>query len=167
MKHWLWLMVGGFSALTACHSIECHLIFPPTMTVHGVRPEHPKIGNPNSPTTVEDLRPLLGWKRPDWAGPDATYDLIIYEGVEVDGQWLRWTPGRDVYFREGLKEPKHRVKKLLKPETVYFWSLRVRRAEKISDWSGYDYEFSHPWGSSSCRRGEYAVPFFIFETPDK
>ena len=166
MKHWLWLMAGGFIALTACT--------PRTMTVYGVTPEHPKIWDPDSPTTVEGLRPLLRWKPPDWAGPNASYDLIIYEGVEVDAgflwsrylPWMKWTAGKEVYFRKELKEPEHQVEEVLRASTVYFWSLRVRVGEKVSDWSRYDYE-SRRCAGWSCISFEYAVPFFIFETPDK
>ncbi len=55
-----------------------------------------------------------------WAkASDITYDLRIWS--EADG-----APGELVYERERLPHPQHRVEAMLKPDSTYFWSVRMR-----------------------------------------
>jgi len=83
-------------------------------------------------TVVDSLQPALSWEpmpRPrDLADANqetiarignVTYDLRIW--AAVDGY-----PGRIVYDRTGLTEPRHRLEYALEPGRRYFWTFRAR-----------------------------------------
>jgi hypothetical protein len=135
---------------------------------HGVSPIYPEARHPDRPVTVRDLQPFLQW-RPTAEG-DARYDLVVYEGVRIKDRASRagplWMPRREVYFREGLKESEHRLEERLRPNTVYFWSVRMRRDERLADWSGYvyTYEDRSSWVPEFVR---FRSPFFAFKTRAK
>ncbi len=98
--------------------------------------------------------------------PDVQYDFIIYESDRLPFQYhpADWSIGSVVYYREGLKEPEHKLEEPLKPHRGYYWSVRVRRGENVSDWSRFtDYAC---YGYYS-RCGIYKYPFFVFQTPSK
>lgn len=144
MKRWMWVLVIGLLGLTAC------------VTLRGVTPIYPEAGSPGFPAVVDSLQPTFRWEPSSEA--DANYDLIIYEKTSP-------TQGRRVYYRESIKKPEHKAEEPLKPSTEYFWSIRVRRGEKVGDWSRRDsavvvplpFVFISSAGSS----------LFIFKTPDK
>lgn len=124
---------------------------------HEIKPIYPGVANPNRPKGVDSLQPTLRWEpSPE---PDVTYDLIIYKGVKVRSIW---SEGREVYYRQGLKEPEHKIEEPLKPDTVYYWSIRTRRGEKVSEWAGYDYFIWSQFGSMRMNNNH-----FIFKTPKK
>ncbi len=103
-----------------CFTLLIVLIACSTITFHGLRPIYPDIGE-----TVSSLQPVLRWERAK--EPNASYDLIIYDGEE-----------RIVYSVNNLKENQHKVKSPLKPNTKYFWSIRIRYNGKVGDWSNYE-----------------------------
>lgn len=155
MRRWLWVIAGGFLGLTACGRA----------TIHGVTPIYPKVGL--RPPTVESLRPTFRWE--PVAEPDARYDFITYESHEL-ARW-EWAIGKEVYYREGLKEAEHKLEVLLQPNRAYYWSMRVRRGEIISDWSRFDYSeylgcFPSYIPLAGCGE-KYEFPFFLFRTPAK
>jgi hypothetical protein len=103
-------------------------------TFYGVTPIYPKIGNPRSPEVADSIQPTFRWKpSPE---PNVSYDLIIYEGGLI--------PGKEVYYRQGINAAEHKVEDPLRANTGYCWSVRVRRAEKVSDWSRYRYQIFIP-----------------------
>ncbi len=154
VKRWLWVLAVGMLGLTACST-----------TVHGLTPAYPKAGLnwAERPRTLENLQPTFRWK--PVAGPDVRYDFIIYESHKIPYSWAwveEWVIGKGVYYREELKEPKHTLEVPLQPNRAYYWSVRVRRGENLSDWSRFDYR-KYQYGGGHKRE----FPFFIFKTPDK
>jgi hypothetical protein len=68
--------------------------------------------------------------------------------------------GKVVYYREGIKEPQHKIEDPLNPNTEYFWSVRFRSSENVSAWSTWSYSF-YASGVSVVAKN---VPF-MFKTP--
>lgn len=133
----------------------------------GLSPISPSTGNPSFTTTVESLQPDLSWEKDSTA--DATYDLIIWRAVgerfsfnEAMGKKdsSRMVQGAKVYYVEGLKETTHKLAATLDPDTYYFWSVRVRRGDKVGDWSFYNYDMVTSGGSYTMRNSPYR-----FKTP--
>jgi hypothetical protein len=134
-------------------------------TFHGITPIYPKVGHPNSPDIVDSLQPTLRWKPS--SEPNVSYDLIIYEGVKGGSQAVPIV-GREAYYRQGLKVPEHKVEDPLRPGYEYAWSVRVRSAEKVSDWSRYKYHLFIPCitpvGGGYIQQ-RFDNTFFMFKTP--
>jgi hypothetical protein len=132
------------------------------VTPHIIAPIYPKVGNPNFPTAVDSLQPTLRWQ--PVAEPDASYDLIIHEIIKTSSFWegTKRSIGGEVYYRQGLKESKHKIEEPLKPDTEYCWSVRVRRGEAVSDWAEYDYDLflgtAYVWANNAP---------FMFKTPNE
>ncbi len=127
-------------------------------TPHVVTPIYPKVGNPMSPATVDSLLPTLKWQALD--SGDATYDLVIYESLTTkEGKKAL---GREVYYRKGLAGTEHRLEEPLKPDTEYYWSVRVRKGDTVSKWATYDYDLflgaAYMWAWNKP---------FIFRTPSQ
>jgi hypothetical protein len=104
-------------------------------THQGITPVQPEVGH-YSPTVVESLYPTFRWQ--PLGEPETQYDLAIFE-VPASGQ-----PGKSIYYREGLKETQHKTEESLKPNTNYYWSVRSRRGDSVSDWSTYDHKLLVP-----------------------
>lgn len=148
MTQLLWVVIiGGCLGLTGCMTLLAPF-WPSYTTIHGLTPVHPHVGG-----RVESLRPTFRWEPPAHE-PDVAYDLIIYES-------LLGVLGKEVYFREGLTNPEHQVEEPLRPNTLYYWSVRVRRGGQVSDWSRFDVTAVGLPGKKS------ELPFFIFKTPEK
>lgn len=106
-----------------------------------IKPVYPPVGNPNKdPDEVESLQPTLQWEASD--SPDATYDLIVFEGSKEESFWegTKRSIGDTVCYKENLKETSYTFDKKLKPDTEYYWSIRIRRPGFISNWSTYDWD---------------------------
>lgn len=154
MKRWIGFLAFALSSLTACQ------------TVQGIKPIYPEVGNPNIPAKVDSLQPTFRWDPP--SDVNASYDLIIYEVLNPGTFWQRASrrPGRMVYYRQAIKDTSHTVEETLKPNTEYYWSIRLRQGDKVSPWSTYDHAmfvpvpfgFIHERGTSLL---------FLFKTPDK
>ena len=148
-------------------------------TIQGVTPQYPKVGALDlAVPTVNNLTPVFRWNSAGELG--VTYDIVIYEGPKkprigeiFEFGYMIWEkPGARVYYREGLTQPEHQVERALQPGTVYYWSVRVRRGQAVSDWSRFHSSacvpaqrpsiFGEKWGLD-CSRTEY--PFFKFKTP--
>lgn len=134
MKRWMFIIIIGLLGLTAC------------TTFHGVTAISPKTGHPYHPTKVENLQPTLQWKSSPQG--DETYDVIIFEVLVSDAKrhtiygdplLAYGATGKMVYYREGIKETYHKVEDPLEPNTHYYWSVRVRKGDEVSEWSRYDY----------------------------
>jgi hypothetical protein len=122
--------------------------------IHGVTPISPKAQD--SFAAVETLQPTFRWKPA--AEGDVRYDFIILESHPH----YREVVGREVYYREGIQEPEHTLEVSLQPDREYYWSVRVRHGQEVSEWSGsshwqFGYPAAHIWDE----------PFFRFRTPSK
>ncbi len=128
---------------------------------HGVRPVYPEPGNPNMPKAVESLQPTFRWEAsPE---PGVLYDFIVYEGIKVESFWegTKRSVGREVYYRQGLKMAEHKIEEPLKPDTEYYWSVRTRRGNRVSEWAIYDYTLF--LGTAYMRASNRP---FVFKTPE-
>ena len=122
-------------------------------TIHGVKPINPKIHG----AEVSGIQPVFRWKpSPE---PDITYDLIIYERLQV-GPQSQPMVGKVVYYREGIRGIDHMIEEPLKPSTEYYFSLRTRQDGRISAWSNYDFMAYFVFGHVISRN-----VLFSFKTP--
>ncbi|MFX0139391.1 MAG: hypothetical protein ACFFDN_37470 [Candidatus Hodarchaeota archaeon] len=115
------------------------LIFCACTSFHGIKPLYPGVGNPNIPKQVDSLYPTFLWEpSPD---PDVTYDFILYEGIRIEDFWrgIKRALGEEVCYCQGLKTSKFTTEKSLKPGMEYYWSVRTRKGDHVSQWSLYDY----------------------------
>lgn len=145
MKRSRWIL-AGLLALMACSAT----------TIHGITPISPRAGMNNRPPAVKTLQPTFRWE--PVAESNARYEFIIFESYGGEA-----VVGREVYYREGLQEPEHTLEVSLQPDREYYWSVRMRRGEEVSEWSRFDY-----WKHEACdyaRHREFA--FFRFQTPSK
>ena len=130
-------------------------------TYHVITPVTPRVGNPNkNPILVNTLQPALSWVAS--ADTAVTYDLIIYEGLKDESFWkgVKRSVGDQVYYCEGIRGNNHTVEVVLKPNTEYYWTVRSRKGNEISEWSRYDYSL---WLITSYMR--VSNSFFRFRTP--
>ncbi len=145
MKRWIYILIISLLGLNACSAFPVlKPIYPEAMT---------------TPVTLDSLSPTLKWK--PFSEPNVTYDVVIYDVITAKSPAERKAMGKVVYYREGLKEPQHKIETPLRPSTEYYWSVRVRRGEKVSDWSTYSYFVYLGVGYSSGDN----LPF-MFKTPD-
>jgi hypothetical protein len=125
--------------------------------LEGVEPIEPAQAGSQFPS-VPDLAPRLEWKRV--GGEGVTYDVVIYEALPY-GPPLRmnYVQGPMVDYAEGLATPTYQVKTPLRPRSYYFWSVRLRKGETVSEWSSMSYrEFSFLIFALISERATY-VPF--------
>jgi len=113
---------------------------PGCISYYILKPVHPGVGNPNkNPHRVDSLQPTLSWE----ASPDTaiSYDLIIFEGIKDVSFWkgVKRNIGEQVYYREGIPANSHTIEKVLKPNTEYYWSIRIRKGSEVTQWANYDY----------------------------
>lgn len=126
-------MVGNVSAVRGqCHddwNVECDKRF------SGVTPVSPEVSSSGFPA-LDTLQPEFRWK--GCSRSDISYDLIIYEAAAyaVAGATTpSYTKGHVVAYVEDLKEPRWQMDTPLKPDTRYFWSVRLREGGTVSLWS--------------------------------
>jgi len=125
----------------------------------GVKPLSPEVGNPNFPAAIDTLRPTFQWQPAPGAD---SYDLIVYEGIKEESFWegTKRAVGREVYYREAVPTTRHTIEQDLAPGTEYYWSVRVRKGEVVSEWSVYDYTLF--LGTAYMHAGNR---YFVFHTP--
>ena len=115
--------------------------------------------------TLDTRVPTLKWKPATAAG--MTYDVAVWEAVNyhrkpvdvlIDGEITKdiYSPGRLAVYAENIDSPQFEIRDPLKAKTKYFWSVRLRKADRVSTWSRRG--FRVPYYS---RSGEW----FAFETP--
>ncbi len=120
MRYCIFVLIVGVIGLVAC-SINYDLI-----------PISPVADRPDHPDPVDSLQPTLEWN--PYRGPDVTYDVIIYQGVRVKQPYSlgkQLVPGKVIYHRQGIKEPKHTIEEPLKPNTEYCWKIMARTGDKV------------------------------------
>ena len=156
MKANTWIFVILLFVLTSC-------AIPTEVTFKGMKPIYPEVGSPYHPKLVDSLQPNFQWQA--YGEPNAVYDFIIYEVIKESDFWrgTQRSVGREVYYREELRENEHKIEEDLQPETEYYWSVRVRLVKPITDWSCYDYH-----GFVVFRGVVQARNYlFMFKTPKK
>lgn len=159
MRWSLFLISAGFLGLTACtHS---------TTMIVGITPTYPiEWKFLESIPTVDRDRPTFSWQPA--ANPNLRYDFIIYEAHAIGPSSNEWAIGKELYYREGLEQAEHQLEDPLMPGRTYFWSVRTRRGDAVSEWSRFSLrrcDMGKVAGPPECHTEEF--PFFIFKRPPK
>ena len=124
--------VGSFAATREecdeAWNIECDKRY------KGVTPISPKVTQSGFPT-IESLIPEFRWKPCPKQG--VSYDFVLYEAAtySFDQAIPRYMRGRLAAYEEGLTEARWQPDTPLKPDTRYFWSVRMREGDTVSHWS--------------------------------
>jgi hypothetical protein len=125
--------IGRFAAVEdKCNEvwqIQC------TGRYRGVTPLAPGDQQTGFPTAAS-LTPEFRWKA--CGRKDVSYDLVVYEAAtfRVNGALQsQHTRGRVAFYVEDLKQPSWQPQTALKPDTRYYWSVRLRDGDTVSDWS--------------------------------
>ncbi|MSR65288.1 MAG: hypothetical protein EXS18_05840 [Verrucomicrobiae bacterium] len=93
-----------------------------------------RVPPPKCDTHVErSMEPVLRWIGS--GDSNASYDLIVYEDLQMNVLPRKRLPGRMVLYREGIKTTEFQIKDSLAPRTKYYWSVRLRREDGVSGWS--------------------------------
>jgi len=148
---------GTYSAmLPACDArfaIDCGDRF------RGVTPTAPEVTTSGFPT-VRTLQPEFSWQGS--ADADIHYDVIIYEAATYSINQVTdfHTRGRLAAYAEDIAGASWRPDKPLKPNTRYFWSVRSRDGDVVSNWSTQSY-FAFAIVAWSSGYGQW----FQFQTP--
>jgi len=109
--------------------------------------------------SVDSLRPALTWQPSSES--DVTYDVAIWKAVEYRrGLLSGYVRGDLVVYAEDLKDPRFDVSPALEAKTRYFWSVRLRRGQRVTTWSTAN-RFAFLIVLATSGRGE----FFAFQTP--
>lgn len=128
----------------------------------GLWPTYPKLTQRNflepgnDIPKVDSLCPTFKWKG---LSEGETCDFAIWDAIyRRSSAWerLSYTPGMQIYHREGLKENSHKPDISLLPMKKYYWSVKLSRDE---DWTRFN------WGGSSGTFQKHSL--FLFETPLK
>ncbi len=90
------------------------------------------------PAKVDSTQPTFSWKGPETS--PGTYDLILYKGIHGGRPSINlYSPGEEVYYKEGIEGPSHMVEIILDPQTIYVWAVRERTGETKGRWSLFNY----------------------------
>ena len=109
---------------------------------------------------VDSLRPTFKWQPSSRSY--VSYDLVIYQAVkfQVESGKSYYHAGSVVDYQQGLTHPEYRPETPLKPDNKYFWNVRLRRGDIVSNWSSFSYFHfylvAYTWGTE---------PWFGFSTP--
>jgi len=130
---------------------------------NSIKPIYPEIANPLFPNTIDNLQPTFRWE--PLQESNITYDFILYEGLNsfkynIDAS--TGNIGKEVYYRENFAEPQCKLDQPLKAKTEYYWSVRIRRGQSISEWSLYDYVYFTGLGIGQLHNRN-----FVFRTPNE
>jgi len=112
--------------------IEC------TSRYRGVEPISPEMIIDGFPVAT-NLTPTFKWKPSVYSR--VTYDLVVYEAASHSSTLIPadYTPGRLALYEEDINQPQFIPRTPLKPETKYYWSVRLRDGDLVSDWSSFSY----------------------------
>lgn len=108
-----------------------------TRNQFGVVPTSP--GDGRGFDLTADDRPVFRWSGS--ADPEVTYDLALYESASfgLDALSKSYTEGRVAAYRQGLTLPEWQPEEPLEADRRYYWSVRLRRGDTVSEWSTYSY----------------------------
>lgn len=133
--------------------------------IHGVRVESPasKLGYFKK---VASCTPELLWKPTD--DKNTSYDVAVYKALgNPDRDGAPPVRGEQVFYQEGITEPRVMITPSLESKTTYLWSVRMRRSNgEVTEWSTYDktMNFGYYWSDAkgfwfgirtpNCNQGE-------------
>jgi len=150
MKQTIMFVLVCSLMIPACSSNEFNL----------VKPVYPKVLSLNQTPNVDSLQPTLMWE--DTEKDDCSYDLVIYEVIEKkSGLDVKKIVGKEVYYRKNLVSPEHRLEEALEADTEYCWSVRLRKGDKVTQWSRYG-QFTFLGTGYTSKTNAY----FTFRTPE-
>lgn len=148
---------GDFSFIApVCHpdwEIAC------TDNYRGVTPLQPSVANSGFPV-AESSTPTFRWEPS--TSEDTHYDFILYEAAtySLDGIAPQYAKGHLVAYVENLTSNWWTSSTPLKPDTKYYWSVRLRKGAVVSSWSTLSYRYflvlAAGWGYGQ---------WFAFQTP--
>ena len=112
--------------------IEC------TKKYHGITLVEPKV-EPDAFPMVNSLTPTFTWQASSMG--DVSYDILIYEAMTYKyvGILTEYIPGRIVAYQQDLTQAEYRHPTPLEAGQNYYWSLRLRRGDVVSNWSRLAY----------------------------
>jgi hypothetical protein len=111
-----------------------------------IKPEYPMpfVGDSMYSVTVDSLTPTLRWKAK--SGVDK-YDVAVWEspsqlaGMTITGSSIEEL-GDQVFFSQGIDGQSVTVTPELKPDKLYFWSVRPARTRVWSTYKSHELDFS-------------------------
>jgi len=124
----------------------------------GLTPILPNKGKGMPRFRVMDLRPQFSWEPSMQEG--VTYDLAIYESARFGGLFKKHMRGRLIRYIENLVEPQWRPEEPFEPGRQYYWSIRLRKGQTVSNWSTYSYALMAGLGTATVYRA-----WLRFDTP--
>jgi hypothetical protein len=100
----------------------------------GVKPIYPSGVRGN---VVDSTMPTLKWTAS--SQPEVAYDIAIYDVVKYPrnqtGLVKDSITGKLVHYSQGVAQPSLKLLQPLRPNTQYYWSVRLRKGETVSTWS--------------------------------
>jgi hypothetical protein len=134
---------------------------PGFIRVDGITPLKPEVSVTAFPN-INSLAPNFEWEASSMN--DLTYDFVIHESVSYirNGIAAGCMPGRAVVYKEGMKETKCCLDNPLRPNSKYYWSVRLRRNDAVSTWSKFSY-----FQTIILVTGSGGNQWFTFTTPSK
>lgn len=109
-------------------------------TYTGITPIRPEVTKGGS-TAVDSVVPTFEWRPSSAAG--VTYDLVLYRAIAYSRDIMQIKPqymaGPVVAYEEGLKAATWRPATPLQPNRRYYWSVRLRRGDRVTNWSTYSF----------------------------
>lgn len=130
-----------------------------------VRPVYPKLTqfgrfSWDHVPTVDSLTPTFRWEGVN-LNKGQTWDFAIWDAVRSIGTVVsQYSPGMQIYYRQGLKETSHKPEIQLLPLKKYFWSVKLSGAER---WTTFDCVV----GVKDVMGRSFEHYLFFFETPMK
>lgn len=130
---------GEHESAASSHICEKQWGIACTDKIRGVTPIYPLVEPAERFTTIDNLQPVLKWQPS--SHEEVMYDVVIYEALrhQKDFATVIYMPGKIVEYKEGLLEPSYKATKQLKKSTKYYWSVRLRKNDVVTNWSTENY----------------------------
>jgi hypothetical protein len=128
--------------------------------IHALSPEMQR----DSFKTAASRDPLLRWEPS--RDRDVTYDVVVFEALPLDrpGFNRKHIKGPIVEYAEDVKAAQYKIKSKLKASTNYYWSVRLRKDDAVSNWSTVSYKYV-AFALVATVSGSGSGIFFNFSTP--
>lgn len=112
-------------------------------------------------TVVKSLQPTLKWK--ELSADGYSYDLAVWKKPSTNNlQHVSIKYNDPEYYVEDIISTEHMIATPLEADTIYMWTVRARKGQKIGAWAVYKESSIYPGGN----RDIWNVPF-SFKTPEK
>lgn len=117
------------------------------LKIFGVVPVTPRV-SASKFILLENDPPTFEWKPS--TNSNVSYDLIIYEAPAYAGSDMAQAriPGKVFFYEENIPTTKFSLPKKLNRKSKYYWSLRLRDNDTVSNWTRFDYFYFFVIGSS-------------------